>query len=57
MIKGSAIELFIIQKDKYPQLNEEQLFKDSSHLNSDGAFIFSNIVNSYLHQLKSANYF
>ena len=57
MLKGYAVELNIIQKDKYPQLNEEQLFKDSSHLNNKGAFIFSNIVNSYLHQLKSANYF
>jgi len=57
MLKGHAAELLIIQKDKYPQLNEEQLFRDTTHLNHQGAFVFSIIVNSYLHQLKSANYF
>jgi hypothetical protein len=56
-LKGYEAELFIIQKDKYPQLNEEWLFKDSSHLNHHGAIIFSKIVNAYLHQLKSNNYF
>jgi hypothetical protein len=57
MLKGRATELLIIQKDNYPQLNEARLFKDSSHLNAQGAMIFSKIVNVHLHQLKNSNYF
>jgi hypothetical protein len=57
MLKGHAVKLLIIQKDKYPQLNKTWLFKDTSHLNYRGSIIFSNIVNENLHQLKNNNYF
>jgi hypothetical protein len=51
------INLIVIQKTDYKSLTNASLFKDMSHLNHEGALVFSEIVNSKLIELKQQRYF
>ena len=45
ILKKNGLKIYNIQKEYYKLFNNPNLFKDTSHLNNEGAKIFSRIVN------------